>query len=41
VQGIAVYTLEEHSRTPYLQSMKELSSGDTLEYVYFEKTNVG
>ena len=40
VQGIEVFTLEEHSRTPYLQSKKELSSGHTLEYRYFEKTDV-
>jgi len=37
VQGIEVFTLEEHSRTPYLQSKKELSSGHTVEYGYFEK----
>ena len=37
VQGIEVYTLEEHSCSPYLQSKKELSSGHTLENRYFEK----
>ena len=36
VQGTEVLTLEEHSRTPYLQSKKELLSGHTLEYGYFE-----
>jgi len=41
VQGIEVYTLEDHSRTPYLQIKKELSSGHTLEYVCFEKIDVG
>ena len=38
MQGIEVYTLVEHSRTTYLESKKELSSGHTLEYRYFEKT---
>jgi len=37
VQGIEVFKLEEHSRTPYLESKKELSSDHTLEYGYFEK----
>jgi hypothetical protein len=41
VQGIEVFTLEEHSRTPYLQRKKELSSGQTLEFGYFEETDVG
>jgi len=41
MQRIEVYTLEERSKTPYLQSKKELSSGHTLEYGYFEKTDVG
>ena len=41
VQGIEVFTLEEHSGTPYLQSKKELSSGHTMAYGYFEKTDVG
>ena len=41
MQGIEVYTLEEHSRTPYLQSKKELSSGHNLEYGYFVKTDFG
>ena len=36
VQGTELFTLE-HSRTPYLQSKKEPSSGHTLEYGYFEK----
>ena len=34
VQGTEVFTLEEHSRTPYLQSKKQLSSGHTLGYGY-------
>ena len=38
MQGIEVFTLEEHSTSTYLQSNKELSSGHTLEYRYFEKT---
>ena len=37
MQGIEVFKLEEHSRTPYLESKKELSSDHTLEYGYFEK----
>ena len=38
MQGIEVFTLEEHSRNPYLQSKKELLSGHTLEYGYFEES---
>jgi hypothetical protein len=40
VHGIEEFTLEEHSRTPYLQNKKELPSGNTLEYGYFEKKDV-
>ena len=36
VQGIEVFTFEEHSRIRYLHRKKELSSGHTLEYGYFE-----
>jgi hypothetical protein len=40
VQGIEGLPLEEDSRTPYLQSKKELSLAHILEYGYFEKTDV-
>ena len=40
VQGIELFTLEEHSRTPYLQSKNELSPGHTLEYGYFVERDV-
>ena len=41
MQENEVYTLEERSRTPYLQSKNKLSSGHALEYGYFEKRDVG
>ena len=37
MQGKEVFTLEEHSRTSYLQRKKVLLSGHNLEYGYFEK----
>jgi hypothetical protein len=40
VQGIEVFTLDEHSRTPYAQLKKGLSSGHTLEYAGVARRHV-
>ena len=39
VQGIEVYTLDEHGRTPYAQC-KGLSTGHTLEYAGVARRHV-
>ena len=40
VQGIEVYTLDEHGRTPYAQCKKGLWSGHTLEYAGVARRHV-
>jgi hypothetical protein len=40
MQGIEVYTLDDHGRPPYAQCKKVLSSGHTQEYAVVARRHV-